>query len=868
MNPPVKSGKRLFLIDGSSFCYRAFYAIRSLSTSKGQPTNAVYGVAAMLRKLVEEEKPDGLAVAFDLPKPTFRHRKFEAYKVHRKPMPDPLVDQIPWIKDLFRAYRIPVFELEGYEADDVLATLALQAAGRGFEVFLVTGDKDFLQMVGEKIKVYRPGREGAEILDEQALKERLGIGPAQVVEMMALMGDDTDGIPGIPGIGEKTALDLIQRYGTVEKLLKAIEEGSAVQVRPSVQKAVREHTDGLQLNRELVTVDTAVPLSVNWDELEVQQPDVPALRRIFQTLEFRKLAQELPSEETGQPLEVEILDSAAELKRLLPEIRKSGRAAWVVSEAGVGLAWKEGTAAAVAGPFPVKEFKPLLESPDLVKICPNLKEFWIRLLPETEVRGQGPLFDIAVASYLLDATRPSHALPDLALEMLGRETRDPDPLRSAARQAEAALGLAARMEPELREKELEPLMAEVEVPLAKVLARMESCGIAVDLRAFEDLSRQIQKELDRLTREIYQQAGEEFNLNSPRQMGVILFEKLKLPVIKRTKTGPSTDEEVLRRLSLMHEFPKKILEYRELSKLSSTYVEALPRLVREQTGRIHASFNQTVTATGRLSSSNPNLQNIPIRTELGRQIRRGFVASAPDGVLLTADYSQIELRILAHLSEDAQMMGAFRNGEDIHCTTASEIFHCKPADVGSRERSIAKTINFGVVYGMTAFGLSKELGIGPAEADDFIQRYFTRYPGVRQYLDRSLEETRRRGYCLTLFQRRRNIPELTAKEITVRQFAERIAINAPIQGSAADLIKIAMVQIDASLQQRGLESRMVCQVHDELIFDVPGRELDDVKVLVEKTMEAPLFRGEPVRLRVPIQVNLRSGRNWYEASHD
>ena len=864
---PVTSGRRLFLIDGSSFCYRAFYAIRSLSTSKGQPTNAVYGVVTMLRKLMEDEKPDGLAVAFDLPKPTFRHRKFEAYKEHRKPMPEPLVDQLPWIKDLFRAYRIPIFELEGYEADDVLGTLALQAAARGMEVLLVTGDKDFLQMVGERIKVYRPGREGAEVLDDRTLQERWRIRPDQVIEMMALMGDDVDGIPGVPGIGEKTALDLIQRYGSVEKLLKAVSESDAPGVRPSIQKAIREHAEGMQLSRELATLDTKVPLSVNWDELKTQEPDRPALRRIFQTLEFRTLAQELPSEPADYSLDIRVLDSVADLRSLAAEILQSGRLAWAATPAGTGLSWKEGAAVAVAGPLPWEAMKPFFEKKDLLKICPDVKGLWLGL-QEKGMEAQGILFDTTIASYLLDATRPSHDLADLAQEILGQQIRDPDPVRFAARQAEAALRLAPRMEQDLKEKKLSVLMNEMEMPLARVLARMEFFGIAVDLQAFEDLSKQIQKEIERLTREIYRQAGQELNLNSPRQLATVLFETLKLPVIKRNKTGPSTDEEVLRRLSLMHEFPKRILEYRELSKLNSTYVEALPRLVRGQTGRIHASFNQTVTATGRLSSSNPNLQNIPIRAELGRQIRRGFVASGRDGLLLTADYSQIELRILAHLSEDPQMMESFRNGEDIHRTTAAEIFHCQPGEVGGRERSIAKTINFGVVYGMTAFGLSKELQIDPSEADDFITRYFARYPGVRRYLDRSLEEARRRGYCLTLFQRRRNIPELTAKELTVRQFAERIAVNAPIQGSAADLIKLAMVQIDRVLEEAGFKARMVSQVHDELIFDVPGRELEQVQALVCKTMEAPLFCGEPVRLQVPIQVNLRSGRNWYDASHD
>ena len=480
---------------------------------------------------------------------------------------------------------------------------------------------------------------------------------------------------------------------------------------------------------------------------------------------------------------------------------------------------------------------------------------------------KGPVSDPCLASYLLDPTRASHRLEDLAMEFLGRGTEGAGPGSTAAAKALAAWELMPRFEKEIEEKSLGVLLRDVEIPLAGVLARMEFHGIAIDREAFGALAEQIQGSLQELTKRIYEQAGGEFNLNSPRQMGQVLFERLKLPVMKRTKTGASTDEEVLRRLSPMHELPARVLEYREMSKLSSTYVEAIPPMADPATGRIHASFNQLVTATGRLSSSGPNLQNLPIRTEAGRRIRRGFVPSAPDGWILTADYSQIELRILAHLSEDEALIGAFLRGEDVHRVTAARIFGVKPEAVAPDQRSAAKTINFGIVYGMTSFGLSRELGVDPAQAQEFIDQYFARYPGVKKYLEESLAASKRRGYCLTLFNRRRGLPELSAKEISVRQFAERMAINAPIQGSAADLIKIAMVSIDRQLQERGFLGRMVCQVHDELVFDLPGKELEPVQRLVKEIMEEPVLSGKPVRLRVPVEVNLKAGRNWYEASH-
>ncbi len=867
----AKSKERLFLIDGSSFFYRAFYAIRNLSTSRGQPTNAVFGVVTMLKKLMEEEHPDYLAVALDRPEPTFRHQRFERYKIHRPPMPEPLVSQLPWIKEVFQAYRIPAFERAGFEADDLLGTIAVEAARKGLEVFLVTGDKDALQLLGPHVKVYRPTREGHEIIDEESLSKRWNLRPAQVVDVMALMGDEIDAIPGVPGIGEKTAVELIQKFGSVEKLLKKLDELP----RPALSASLKEHTEQLKTSRELCLLETQVPVEVDLQQMRLKAPDREHLKRIFQTLEFRNLLKELTRDSPAIEGRVQILTQVHAGDLPLPLIRKQGRVAAAVIESeeelAVGLAWEEGQAQAVlCRTFP-EGWLPLWNDPKIRKICPNLKEAWVRLgrhglsLDDPD-SSQGSWEDPELCSYLLDPSRPSHRIERLSAELLGGSVEDPDPVRAAGLRALAALQLFPRLEKEVREKGASLLLKEVEIPLSFVLARMELAGIAVDGKQLEDLSKEMERTLEGLVVKIVAQAGEPFNINSPKQLGRILFERLNLPVLKRTKTGPSTDEEVLRRLAVSHELPATILEYRELFKLKSTYVDALPKLIDPKTGRIHSSFNQTVTSTGRLSSSEPNLQNIPIRTELGRQIRKVFVPR-PGWFFLSADYSQIELRILAHLSQDEGLLSAFREGEDIHRVTAAEIFHIGPEKVSADERAVAKTINFGIVYGMSPFGLAKELGIPQDQAQEFIGRYFERYPGIRSALARSLEQARRDGYCTTLLNRRRYIPELNAKDPVIRQFAERMAVNAPVQGSAADLIKVAMVALDRAMRGKRMASRMLLTVHDELVFEAPPDELEEMKRLVKETMESPALQGKPIRLSVPLEVRMTVGRNWLEASH-
>ena len=848
----------MFLIDGSSFCYRAFYAIRELTTSKGQPTNAVYGTVMMLKKLMEEESPEYLGVAFDLKGPTFRHERFPGYKISRPPMPEALVSQIPLIKELLNGFRVPLFEKEGFEADDILATLTQKALQEGLTVYLVTGDKDMFQLLGPRVKVYRPTRDGHEVIDEAQLRQRWGVQPQQVVDVMALMGDAVDAIPGVPGIGEKTAVELVQRFGSVEGLLKGLDTLSGVQRRRSIE----EHREQLELSRSLATLDRAVPIAFDLESLKVTAPDREALRRFFSRLEFKKLLKDFAPDSQRRALSLEVFTSPQALAQRLPSIRRAGAVAVVLGLEEAALSWETGKALWV----PTEGLREIFEEELLLKICPRLKETLL-FLKRKGITPQGPWADPCLASYLLEPTRSSHEVKALSLEFLDEAIEHPDPKRALGLEAQAALRLHPILENQIKEKELGLLLNEVEIPLSEVLARMEFAGIAVDLKEIKQIQEQMCRTLEQLTHEIYAQAGEPFNINSPKQLARILFEKLKLPVVKKTKTGASTDESVLQRLSHLHALPASLLEYRQLNKLNSTYLEALPRLVNPMTGRVHTSFNQTVTATGRLSSSNPNLQNIPIRTVLGRQVRRVFIPSEPGAVFLAADYSQIELRILAHLSSDAALIEAFREGADVHRVTAAQIFHVAQGDVSDDQRAVAKTINFGLIYGMSAFGLAHELRIESSQASEFIERYFAKYPGVRSYLDRSLEETRSRGYCTTLFYRRRDIPELRSKDATLRQFAERMAINAPIQGSAADLIKVAMVAIDRALAKEGLRSRMLLTVHDELVFEVPRGELESMQRLVKQIMEAPTLQGVPIRLSVPIVVNLKVGNHWLEASH-
>lgn len=874
-----------FLIDGTAFCYRAFYAIRALSTSDGRPTNAVYGFAMMMNALRKTKQPDYLAVAFDAGKPTFRHERFEAYKAQRKPMPEALIAQLPLIKELVAAYRVRVFEQEGYEAEDLFATIARRIASAGVEVFLVTGDKDVLQLVGPQVKVYNPHKDHL-VFDEQKVLERYGVPPARMVDLMALMGDDIDNIPGVPGIGEKTASELLRQFGSLEALYAHLDEVTSA----SQRTALAQHREQVQLARELAQIDCEVPLTVELEELAVREPEWTALRRLFRSLEFKRLLEEMDAEVPPDPqgsLQVQVVTDAPSATRLESWLASTAPAAvWShhneAAGAGVlALAWSPTEAWIVPVEHPRAPWlEPLFEwlsSAAHPKMGHDLKRtlWWLR------ARGgelEGIVDDTMLAAYLLKPSQTSPSLQDSAEEWLGVRlgpvasldlgaTSDTLPTQSIAGQAGAQtiarhtcaiLQLAVVLKEALRTAQLERLYRELELPLVRVLADMEATGVAIDLALLATIRRQMEAKRRALTEELYALAGGEFNLNSPKQLAEVLFQQLKLPVIKRTKTGPSTDSEVLRQLASQHPLPHHLIEYRELTKLVSTYLDAFPQLMNPKTGRLHSSFNQTATATGRLSSSEPNLQNIPIKTELGRQIRKAFVPGEPGWWLVAADYSQIELRILAHLSEDPELLNAFRQDRDIHRHTASLIYGVPEDAVTPEMRSAMKAVNFGIIYGMSAHGLSKELGISHEEATAFIEAYFARYPRVRAFLDAQAQKAKRDGYVQTLLGRRRFIQEVASPDPIVRQFGERMAVNAPIQGTAADVIKLAMVQVAQALGARQMRSRLILQVHDELVFEAPPQERESLVGLVRDVME------HAIPLSVPLRVVVKTGANWLD----
>ncbi len=863
------------MIDGTAFCYRAFYAIRQLSTSDGRPTNAVYGFAMMLQALREKEQPDYLAVAFDAGKPTFRHKQFEAYKMQRKPMPDPLISQLPLVKRLLSAYRIPVFQQEGYEGEDLLASLAQRIVTDHVEVYLVTGDKDALQLVNARIKVYNPHKEHV-VLDAGAVRQRYGVEPTQMVDVMALMGDAIDNIPGVPGIGEKTAIQLIQQFGSVEKLYVHLDELES----PSRRNALMTHRDQVEQSRSLARIDPNVPLEVSLDDLKVQEPDWRALRQLFRELEFKRLLHDIDQQApvgTASMGHVNVATSA-ELATLLARWRDATTPVavlgWAVPPEAPGkvmmaLALDPEEAWLVPSDAAGQAFAAWLADDAAPKVSHDAKAL-THLLRHAGLTLAGIVGDTMIAAYLANPSRTTQTLSDLADEHLGTPLGPTPPLDDLealdSHDIQERMGCEAIAVKRLHEVLLEQLEARgltvlyrtLEIPLLKVLAEMEATGIAVDVAYLNGLHASMDAKLRQLIEEIERLAGGAFNVNSPKQLAQVLFERLGLPVIKRTKTGPSTDSDVLRQLAERHPLPKLLMEYRELAKLVSTYVDALPQLADPATGRIHTSWNQTATATGRLSSSEPNLQNIPVKTELGRSIRKAFIPGIRDGVLVAADYSQIELRILAHLSGDEHLAEAFRQQRDIHRFTASLIYGLPEDEVQSEQRNAMKAVNFGIIYGMSAHGLSKELGIPHEEAQAFIEAYFQRYPRVREYLDRQIAQVKRDGFVQTLLGRRRYIPEVHSSDPMIRQLGERMAINAPVQGSAADVIKRAMIDLAQALTQRRCEARMLLQVHDELVLECPKRELPDVTRLVREVMEGA------ITLTVPLTVAIKAGPNWLD----
>jgi DNA polymerase-1 len=885
--------QRIYLVDGSSYIYRAYYAIRQLSNSKGMATNAIFGFTNMLLKVVREEHPDHLAVIFDARGPTFRKELYPEYKANRAVMPEDLRPQIPVIKQLVQAFNMPGLELEGYEADDIIATLARRFAERGMAVTVVTGDKDLMQIVSDQVRLLDTMKDQVVGLAEVAA--RFGGSPDKVVEVQALAGDSSDNVPGVPGIGEKTARELIMQFGSVENLLANIDKVSG----KKRQENLRLFGEQARLSKTLVKLVDDLPLEVDYDNFALSEPNREALTTLFKELEFHKLLQEFSSDERASGEGYRSVVSEAQLDDLCNALKQAARFAFdtettslVATRADlVGLSFAvkpgEGWYLPVGHRYlgvpqqldrtlVVEKLQPLLADPQLAKVAQNAK-YDLLVLRRAGLEVAGLSCDTMLASYLANPAAKSHGLDTLASELLGYRTISYAEMTGkgknqigfaevevekatiyAAEDADITLRLADKLEPRLVETGQDSLFREVELPLVAVLTDMEWQGVRIDADFLQGLSADMKVRLAVLEKHIHELAGRSFNVGSPKQLGEVLFEYLKLPRGKKTKTGWSTDVEVLTELAEDHAIAAQVLDFRSVSKLKSTYCDALPKLINPDTGRIHTSFNQTVTATGRLSSSDPNLQNIPIRSEEGRRIREAFVP-AEGNVLLAADYSQVELRILAHMADEPALKESFARGEDIHTRTASEIFDVFLEMVTPEMRRQAKTINFGVLYGMSAFGLAKSLGIGRKEAQAYIDNYFARYPRVLVFMETKKAEARDKQYVTTLLGRRCAVPEIASKNGAVRGYAERNAINYPIQGSAADIIKLAMVRIHARLKAENLQAKMVLQVHDELVFDVPVAEQAAVEKLVREEME------HAVALDVPLSVDIGVGRNWCEA---
>ncbi|MDD5565867.1 MAG: DNA polymerase I [Candidatus Omnitrophica bacterium] len=841
------SSHRVYLIDATAFCYRAFYAIRDLSTSYGQPTNAIYGFIKMLQKIIKEQKPDLMAVCFDVSRDTFRKKKFAEYKIQRPPMPDALSSQMPLIRDIIKAYRIALFELRNYEADDVIATLARKANESDIAVTVVSSDKDMLQLVNATTTVFNPYKENGIFYDEQAVKAHFKVAPAAIPDVIALMGDAADNIPGVPGVGEKTAAELIARFGSVHELLHKLNTLKAGTLKESIASC-REQ---IKLNYELALLKRDIDVEFDVRTLAVQQPDTHKLFELFKLLEFKALLAELPLEEKKLSQEARPPSvSEAQLDAIAREAKEIILCIDATGTVVLGASGDMYEIGQLAG-----RFEKLLSDEKIKKVGYNLKMLKVFLAKKgLGIAGLG--FDVMIAAYLIDPSRLTYTLGDLAYTFLNRHV--PAQALSAAGSVSLVKELAPALQEKLKEQSLEELFYDIEMPLIAVLADMELTGVCLDLEVLRQTSLQLEDKLASLIKKIYELSGVEFNLNSPKQLREILFQRLQLPVIRRSKTGPSTDEEVLTRLSVRHELPRLLLEYRQLMKLKSSYLDTLPALVDPNTKKIHTSFNQTGTETGRLSSSNPNLQNIPVKTGLGRQIRRALVASSGNNVLVSCDYSQIELRILAHLSQDPDLITAFKKDEDVHKATAALLYGVELSEVTEAMRDTAKRVNFGIIYGVSAFGLSRDLAISNDEAQRFIESYFLRYPRVEEYMRQQVEKAQQDGYVSTLLGRRRYLPQIRNTQAGIRQFAQRQAINTPIQGSASDMIKLAMVHIHRQINKKNLRTKMILQIHDELLFEVPQEELAEALPLFKERMENVL------PLSVPVKVDLKVGKNWLE----
>ena len=905
------AGNKIILIDGNSLAYRAFYALPdTMRSTKGLTTNAIYGFTTMLLKILDE-KPDFVAISFDRPEPTFRHKEYKEYKATREKAPPTLHEQFPYIKEVAKAFDIPIYEIAGFEADDVIGTLAKEAEAQGFDVVILTGDLDPLQLVNDKIKVLttRKGITDTVLYGEKEVEARYGgLKPNQLIDYKSLKGDTSDNIPGVPKVGEKTAIELLKEYGTLDNVFKNLDKIK----KPALKENLKNNLQLAELSKRLATIVTNVPLEIDFQHARRGEIDwAGKVIPLLQEFEFESLAKkynkapglfdtaavvEKKREEIAK-FNFKTVKNEADLDRLINELNGSDKFAFdlettsldVFSADIVGISFSTEVKSAYYLPLghkndrqlPLKStlerLKPLFLS-GKTKIGHNLK-FDIEVLKSHGVEVATPYFDTMVAAYLLDPISGKYSLKHLAKQFLGREmiklmeligedakytdfSEVPIDVATdyAGSDADATLGLYELFKLALKAQKMDKLFYEIEMPLLAVLVGMECEGIAIDKDLLAGMSKELDKEMKELERHIFAIAGEVFNLNSPKQLAHILFTKLMLPVKKRTKTGPSTDVEVLEELSAeKFEIAQRLMDYRQYTKLKSTYIDVLPTLIKPKSGRIHTSFNQTITATGRLSSSNPNMQNIPARGVWGKRIRSAFVPEKKDWLILAADYSQIELRVLAHLSDDQDFIEAFRAGEDIHRRTAAEVYGVSEDQVTDEMRSAAKTVNFGIIYGISDFGLAKQLSVKKSEAAKFIERYFAKHKGVQAFINKTIEAARENEYVTTLLGRKRPMPDINSPHGGLRAAAERMAINTPVQGSAADMIKVAMVRINSKLRAQSLRAQMILQVHDELVFECPPEELEAVKKIVVEEMEKAL------PLKVPVKVDIGYGKNWAEA---
>jgi len=889
--------KTLYLIDGSSYIFRAFFGVRQqLSTSKGFPTNALYGFINMLQKVIREEKPDYLVAASDSPDKTFRHKIYPNYKANRDAPPEELSRQFPYFEPLVKAYGLSSIRRPGFEADDIIGTLAKKGKQKGLEIVIVSGDKDMMQLISPHIYMLDTMK-NKKFMDKEVV-EKFGVQADKVVEVMGLMGDSSDHIPGVAGVGPKTAAELIRKFGSIEALYKRIDEVE----KKNVKEKLERDKENAFMSRELVSIDTEMDLEFNSDLMILGKIDSAKLKKMFEEFEFVSFLEGM-QDGTANSLKIDrseyktilteksfndLIESLAKKKSFAFDVETTSKRPVWARLVGISFSFEDGNAfylplahryLGVPEQLEFKavreKLKPILEDKSIKKCGHNIK-YDLIVMSNEGIALDGVDFDTMIASYLLNPSSRGHGLDALTMEYFGHknltykemtgtgskeigfdEVEVDRATEYAAEDSDMTWRLKGKLQPQLKDSTLK-LYKEIELPLLEVLAEIELNGVYVDRKHLKELSSKIDKQLLHLEKDIYVLADEEFNINSPKQLSVILFEKLKLPVVKKTKTGYSTDVSVLEQLAVEHKLPEQVLSYRQLAKLKSTYVDALPGEIFKNTGRVHTSFNQTVAATGRLSSSNPNLQNIPIRSDMGKEIRKAFTAEG-DNMLLSADYSQIELRILAHLSKDKALKNAFDKGEDVHARTAADIFGSSLEQVDENSRRMAKAVNFGIIYGLSAFGLSRQLNISRKDAQDFIDQYFSLYSNVKDFMDNTIAEARECGYTLTMFNRRRYLPDLKSDNRQVRESAERIAINSPIQGSAADLIKVAMIRLSRNLKKIKLNSKMILQVHDELLFECPVQEKKEIESLVRKEMEGACT------LSVPLVVDIGWGKNWNEA---